>query len=120
MQKLVFVVDDNRTDLTMAERALEKQYRVITLPSAAKLFDMLKKLTPDLILLDIEMPETSGFEALKQLKADDLYSFIPVIIVTTEGTFDYVKAAIALGACNFVVKPYQKDTLIAKIAEYIL
>ena len=119
MQKLIFVVDDTHTDLAMAERALEQNYRVITLPSADTLFEMLEKLTPDLILLDVQMPGTSGFEALKGLKASGSYSAIPVIIVTTEGTLDYVEVAVKLGAVDFIVKPYQQDVLLMKISDHL-
>jgi PleD family two-component response regulator len=56
MQKIIFIVDDNATNLTVAENALAKQYRVIALSSAAKMFSALEKFKPDLILLDIEMP----------------------------------------------------------------
>jgi len=68
MSKTIFVVDDNDTNLSTAKEALKGQYRVMSLPSAAKMFALLEKITPDMILLDIEMPEMSGFEALRLLK----------------------------------------------------
>jgi len=71
MQKTIFVVDDKDTNLSMAKEALKEQYRVMTLPSAAKMFALIEKITPDLILLDIEMPEMDGFEALHPLKEND-------------------------------------------------
>jgi putative two-component system response regulator len=61
---MIFVVDDSDTNLAVANDALKEHYKVMTLPSADKLFTMLKKVTPDLSLLDIEMPEMNGFEAL--------------------------------------------------------
>ncbi|MCL2810219.1 MAG: response regulator, partial [Treponema sp.] len=101
MQKTIFLVDDNATNLTVAEDALVKQYRVIALSSAVQMFAALEKFKPDLILLDIEMPEMTGFEAMKKLKSSDLYAEIPVIFLT--GRTDPVSEAdgIELGAVDF-------------------
>ena len=68
MPRTIFVVDDNDTNLSMAKEALKDHYRVMTMPSAEKMFAMIEKITPDLILLDIEMPDMDGFEALQILK----------------------------------------------------
>jgi len=80
--KTIFVVDDSDTNLSMAEAVLEDHYRVMTMPSAAKMFSLLTKIIPDLILLDIEMPDMDGFEALKKLKAETAWVEIPVIFLT--------------------------------------
>jgi putative two-component system response regulator len=119
MQRMIFVVDDSYTNLAKAESALEEQYQVITMLSGTRLFEMLKKVTPDLILLDIEMPEMDGLEILKRLKNHTLYSTIPVIMVTTEGTTYNVATTAGVGACDFVVKPFKKDILLDKVAKHI-
>jgi len=67
MMKTIFAVDDSDTNLSVVKKALEKHYRIFTMPSAVKMFALLKKITPDLILLDIEMPEMDGSEALKKI-----------------------------------------------------
>ena len=82
MQKTVFVVDDSITNLGVAEAALEKHYRVITMTSAAKMFELLEKVKPDLILLDVAMPEMNGFDAMKLLKAHESHAPIPVMFLT--------------------------------------
>jgi len=119
MQKTIFVVDDNGTNLSMAEEVLEKQYRVITLASAAKMFAVLEKVTPDLILLDIEMPEMSGFEAMQRLKSSDLYAAIPVIFLT--GLTDAASEAygIELGAVDFIGKPFSAPVLKNRIRNHL-
>jgi len=103
----------------MAEEALAKHYRVIALSSAAKMFSALEKFKPDLILLDIEMPEMSGFEAMKKLKASNTYSEIPVIFLT--GRTDTVSEAhgIELGAVDFILKPFSKPVLLNRIKNHL-
>jgi len=119
MKKTVFLVDDSATNLTTAEEALSKQYRVIALSCAASMFTALKKFRPDLILLDIEMPEMNGFEAMKQLKANESYAQIPVIFLT--GLTDVVNEAhgIELGALDFITKPFSEPVLLNRIKNHL-
>ncbi|MCL2805824.1 MAG: response regulator [Treponema sp.] len=119
MQKTIFLVDDNATNLTVAEETLSKQYRVIALSSAVKMFTALEKFHPDLILLDIEMPEMTGFDAMKLLKANPSYSEIPVIFLT--GRTDAVSEAhgIELGAVDFILKPFSEPVLLNRIKNHL-
>ena len=119
MQKTIFVVDDNDTNLTMAKSALSKQYRVMTLPSAAKMFTLLERIKPDLILLDIEMPEMDGFSALKQLKSNAVYADIPVIFLT--GMTDDVMEVrgFELGVIDFITKPFSEPVLMNRIKTHL-
>ena len=119
MQKTVFVVDDNGTNLSTAEEALEDQYRVITLSSAAKMFTILEKVTPDLILLDIEMPEMDGFEALKRLKAGGPHTGIPVIFMTATTDAEIEARGKELGAVDLVTKPFSAPTLLECIKNHL-
>jgi len=82
MEKLIFIVDDTFSILTMAANELEDDYRVMTMASAEKMFSMLLKMRPDLILLDIEMPDITGFEALAKLKENPEWSDIRVVFLT--------------------------------------
>ena len=118
MQKTIFVVDDNGTNLSMAEEALEDQYRVITLVSAAKMFTILEKVVPDLILLDIEMPEMDGFEAIQQLKAG-AHANIPVIFMTATADAANESRGKELGAVDFITKPFSPPVLLDVIKKYV-
>ncbi|MCL2637685.1 MAG: response regulator [Oscillospiraceae bacterium] len=119
MKKTVFLVDDNATNLTTAEDALAKQYRCIALPSADKMFKALEKFAPDLILLDVEMPEMSGFEAMKLLKANPLYAEIPVIFLTGRTDVDSEAYGIKLGAVDFILKPFSEAVLLNRIKNHL-
>ena len=119
MQKTIFVVDDSLTNLLMAENVLEKYYSVITLSSADKMFLVLEKIKPDLILLDIEMPETNGFEAIKRLKSNDAYRQIPVIFLTGHNEADVEAKGIEYGAVDFISKPFSEPVLLNRIRNHL-
>ena len=119
MQKTIFVVDDSLSNLSLAEEALEKDYRVVTLASAEKLYSTLDKLIPDLILLDIAMPDESGFDAMKKLKSNKLHSEIPVIFLTAlTDTFNEA-LGIELGAVDFITKPFSEPVLLNRVRNHI-
>ena len=118
MQETVFVVDDNGTNLLAAEEVLEDHYRVITFSSAAKMFVVLGKVTPDLILLDIEMPEMDGFEAISQLKSNDLHSKIPVVFMTATDDAANKERGAGLGAVGFIIKPFSGQALLDCVENY--
>ena len=117
--KTIFIVDDSDTNLAKAEEALEDYFRIMTLPSAAKMFMLLEKITPDLILLDIEMPEMNGFEALERLKLNNLWASIPVIFLT--GTTDAAieEKSQKLGTVGVITKPFSSSALLDRINSYI-
>jgi len=119
MQKTIFLVDDNATNLTAGEETLTKQYRVIALSSAAQMFSALQKFNPDLILLDIEMPDMDGFEAIKQLKSASAYSEIPVIFLTSRTDVASEARGIELGAVDFILKPFSELVLMNRIKNHL-
>ena len=112
MNKLVFVVDDNLSNLTMAALALESEYKVLTIPSAVKMFSVLEKKQPDIILLDIEMPEMSGFEAIAKLKAHPQWKDIPVIFLTGHDDAAMLQQAKELGGAGIIQKPIKLSALL--------
>jgi len=119
MQKTIFVVDDNDINLSMAKEALKEQYRVVTMSSAEKMFTLLEKITPDLILLDIEMPDVDGFEALHRLKTNDSLLPIPVIFLTGMTDAAVEVRGFQLGVIDFITKPFTAPVLINRIKTHL-
>jgi putative two-component system response regulator len=117
--RTIFVVDDSDTNLAMAEQALEDDYRVMTVPSAGKMFSLLEKMTPDLILLDIEMPEMNGFEALEKLKSGNLWLNIPVVFLTGTVNASIKERSSKLGAAGIVTKPFSPSMLLECVKSHI-
>ncbi|MCL2441679.1 MAG: response regulator [Treponema sp.] len=117
--KTIFIVDDSDTNLAMAEEALEDHFQVMTLPSAVKMFTLLEKIKPNLILLDIEMPEMNGFEALEKLKSDNNWSEIPVIFLTGTINASVEEKSSKLGALGIVSKPFSQSSLLECVNSHI-
>jgi putative two-component system response regulator len=117
--KIIFIVDDSDTNLSMAETVLEDQYTVMTVPSAEKMFLLLGKIYPDLILLDIEMPEMDGFEALKILKSSHKWVDIPVIFLTGRNDPAVEVQGFQIGAIDFITKPFSAPVLLNRIRTHL-
>jgi putative two-component system response regulator len=117
--KTIFAVDDSDTNLSLAKKALEEYYRILTMPSAVKMFALLEKITPDLILLDIEMPELNGVEAFRKLKAHNLFGQIPVIFLTGRNDTAIEAKCFELGAVDFITKPFSAPVLLNRIKTYL-
>lgn len=117
--KTIFAVDDSDVNLTLVEEALENDFIVHTMPSAERLFSFLHRLTPDIILLDVEMPGMSGFETVRQLKGDERYAHIPVIFLTVHNEPDIEAEGLALGAADYILKPFSKVVLQRRIQMHI-
>ncbi|MDR0197838.1 MAG: response regulator, partial [Oscillospiraceae bacterium] len=117
--KTIFITDDSDTNLMAIQAALSDVYETFTLPSAAKMFKLLERITPDLILLDVEMPEMNGFEAMSALKADVKLSSIPVVFLTAKHDADFEIRGFEMGALDFINKPFSPPVLLKRIETHI-
>jgi len=116
----IILVDDNMANLAVGRNLLKVFYEVYPAPSAAKLFEILENIIPDLILLDIEMPETNGYEAIKKLKSDVHYSDIPVIFLTSKNDEGSELEGFTLGAVDYISKPFSGPLLLKRIENQLL
>jgi CheY-like chemotaxis protein len=111
--KTIMVVDDNPDIITIVKTILEgKGYRVSSASSGAELLDMLKNQKPDLIILDIMMPEMDGLEVLSRLKAASDTATIPVILLTAKVQYEDVLGGYKLGADYYITKPFTSTQLV--------
>jgi len=117
--KTIFIVDDNDVNLIAAEKALSKYYNIYTLPSAADMFDLLDNIIPDLILLDIIMPEMDGLEAMAKLKVNTRYLDIPVIFLTNKNDAVTEALGFEMGAVDFISKPFSEAVLVNRIKTHL-
>lgn len=119
-RKKILLVDDNITNLTIGRNVLGEKYDVFTIPSGEKLFKMLERVMPDLILLDIEMPEMNGYEVIKKLKADDRLKTVPVIFLTAKNDDGSELEGLSLGAIDYISKPFSPLLLLKRIEVHLL
>ena len=116
----IILVDDNMTNLDLGRSMLKTFYEVYPAPSAAKLFEILENVIPNLILLDVEMPEMNGYEAIKKLKADERFADIPVIFLTAKGDEQSELEGLDLGAVDYISKPFSVPLLLKRISNHLL
>jgi putative two-component system response regulator len=116
----IMLVDDNLANLVMGKNMLKDAYEVYTIPSGAKLFEIMERITPALILLDVMMPEMDGYQAIKKLKADDRWADIPVIFLTSMSDEHSELEGLSLGAIDYVHKPFSAPLLLTRIANHLL
>ena len=104
-QEVILVVDDNSTNLRFLQEILKSDYKVYAAPSGERALAFLENITPDLILLDIEMPGMNGYEVISKLKSDSRWVEIPVIFLTAQEGRDKEQQALMLGAVDYILKP---------------
>jgi len=114
---LLYVVDDDPDVLDAIGRVLKSEgYLIDLLPSGALLLDSLERRVPDLVILDIMMPEMDGITVCRRLREDPRYISLPVVFLTAKGTTDDVVAGLDAGADDYVVKPFELSELRARIS----
>jgi type II secretory ATPase GspE/PulE/Tfp pilus assembly ATPase PilB-like protein/DNA-binding response OmpR family regulator len=117
---LIVVVDDNQDQLKLMERFLSSSgYAVITADSGSDGLGVLGEVKPDLILLDVMMPEMDGYEVCSRLQKNSVTAYIPVIFITALGEEQDKARAFAVGAVDYLAKPVQKETLLEKVRTHI-
>jgi len=119
-RKRAILVDDDPINLKLGRNALMGKYDVFTVPSAAKLFELLEKTMVDIILLDVMMPEMSGYDAIKVLKNNPRTANIPVIFLTSRSDTNSELEGFIQGAVDFVSKPFSPQLLLKRVDVHIL
>lgn len=115
MSQIVLIVDDDITSLKLAMSIIEKDYRVATATSGAMALKYLEKNTPDLILLDLNMPEMDGLEVMQVLSDNPDCSSIPVIFLTATHSPQIEAQCLDVGALDFVSKPFIPQVLRSRV-----
>jgi len=112
-QRTIMVVDDNPDIITIVKTILEgKGYYVLSASSGQELLHLLTDRKPDLIILDIMMPEMDGLEVLGRLKAVTETASIPVILLTAKVQYEDVLGGYKLGADYYITKPFTSTQLV--------
>ncbi len=118
--KNILVVDDSSTNIVLLNAVLAQYgYNVISAFNAREAYKLVDKHKPDLILLDLLMPEISGFDFLEKIKKDKHLKQIPVVIVSAIGSSENIKETKKLGAVEFISKPVDIEELLGTITKLL-
>ena len=118
-KKKILIIDDSNTALVLMEYALkEAGYMSLVASSVKEATKLIEKHTPDLILLDLSMPEISGYDFLKR-KTELNIDNIPIIIVSAYDSVETIELTRNLGAVDFIAKPIRLDAMMDKIKSYL-
>jgi len=116
MSKAILVVDDEKEICTVLSDNLSQEgYRVFTANNGKTALELVKKEKPDLVLLDIRMPEMDGIEVLRRIKK--IKKEIVVIMLTAYGTLETARKAMKLGAYDYITKPFDLFSLKSIVKE---
>lgn len=115
LRKHIVIVDDNPVNLDLAENVLKDNYKLTKLISGKQLLKFLARVKPDMILLDVQMPEMNGYEVLTEIKKNPDRADIPVIFLTGQKDIDSEREGFRLGAKDFIVKPFDNVVMLSRI-----
>ena len=117
--KHILIVDDNKTNLTLAKNELSKEYQVTPVLSGFQALQFLEKRSTDLILLDISMPEMDGRETMRRIRANEKWSKIPIIFLTADNTPETEAQCLSDGADDFIAKPFVPQVMQSRVSRIL-
>ncbi len=115
----LLIVDDEPLNITLLAELLRDRYEIRIATSGAKALDSIAKNQPDLVLLDIHMAEIDGYEVASRLRSDPTTQDIPFIFLTAKGESEAIKRGFALGAVDYITKPFNKEELQVRIENHL-
>lgn len=117
----VMIVDDNMTNLIMAKKALEDLYEIIPVSSGKIALEFLQEMPepPDVVLLDVDMPDINGFYVISQMKNSEKLSRIPVVFLTAQEDITTEIEGYSLGAADYIKKPFTATLLRKRVDIHI-
>jgi len=118
-KKTLLLVDDEPTNLQILRHTLQADYRLVFAKSGAAALELTKKEQPDLILLDIMMPEMSGYEVCQQLKSQADTKYTPIIFITALTEASDEEKGLALGAVDYITKPFTPGIVKARVGNHL-
>ena len=120
MSKTVMIVEDNELNMKLLNDVLEAHgYDIVKTGSGAAVLDLARTHRPDLVLMDIQLPDMSGLEAVRQLKSDGQTQSIPVIAVTAFAMSGDERKALDSGCDGYIAKPIMLREFLATIEEFL-
>ena len=118
-KKSVLVVDDESTNILVLTYILSSDYTVRAAINGKSAIETAEKYLPDVILLDIVMPDMDGFEVITALKNSEKTKNIPVIFITGLDSAGHEEKGLSMGAADYIKKPAEKSELLERVARIV-
>lgn len=115
----LLVVDDEANNLQLIQQTLQERYQLAFATNGVRALKIVEKIQPDLILLDIMMPEMDGYEVCRHLKADEKTKDIPIIFITAMSDVKNEAKGLKLGAVDYIAKPISPSILRARVKNHL-
>lgn len=117
---IVLVVEDDEMQHAIFEQLFRGTgFELLFATTGTEALSVLRRRTPDIVLMDVNLPDIDGIEATRRLKSVERFTSIPVIMITGRSGRDVVVDSMKAGASDFVVKPVQRETLLAKVRKFL-
>ena len=117
--KHILIVDDVTTNLKLAAEVLQEHYKLSMAKSGQQALQFLQKAKPDLILLDVRMPEMDGYQTLEHIKANPTTANIPVVFLTVDDQRESEIRGLKMGAMDFILKPFEPEVMLSRIEKIL-
>jgi len=118
MKKKVLVVDDEFTIRELVEMTLSPDYDVVKAENGKEGLEMLER-NPDIIILDIMMPQMDGYQVCEKIKNDEKTKSIPIIMLTAKHSMEDLKRAIKVDVDEYITKPFEPELLKRRVDAYL-
>ena len=115
----ILIVDDEPTNIKVLNEALQSRYRVFSATRGREALEVADLVKPDLVLLDIMMPEMGGYEVCRIMKENPLLCHIPIIFVTALASEDNESIGLALGTVDYIVKPFKPAIVSQRVSIHL-
>ena len=115
-ERLVLVVDDDEDLRIYAREALIRAgHRVLEASNGPAGIELIQTTPPDLVMLDLKMPDFDGFEVLRRVRSTEIGQLLPIIVLTAHGDEEMARNSFALGATDYLAKPFTPPQLHARV-----
>lgn len=115
----ILIVDDERMNLTILADILKTKYTVLLAKNGKQALERALKQQPDLVLLDIMMPDMDGYQVLRAMKENDVLKDIPVIFITALSDAEDEEKGLVLGAVDYITKPFHSAIVLARVNNHL-
>lgn len=119
MRQMILVVDDSGLNLRVAKEILDPQFEVFCVNSGPLALEFLKKKIPDLILMDLHMPQMNGFEVIEFIHKEEEWKDIPIIMLTADNDRDTELRGFQIGVMDFITKPFVNEIMLQRVSRIL-